>query len=184
MRIDELARVSSLAGGDTITQARVTFSSFLEEAAFLRKMAETYKRNIAIRELAIRIVFPSCVRRDEFCQAMAIGQWVQDHIHYVHEGFETFCTPTRTVKLGAGDCDDMTTLTCALLGSIGIENRMVIVNINGKWAHIFPVALARSSDGTRDAIPLDASLSEPISLRTNPLRKLRLAGRDVRTLVV
>lgn len=59
--------------------------------------------------------------------------------------------PTQTIKYRSGDCDDLTTLYCALLESVGVSSAMITVP-----GHIFP-AFALSLDPS--AIP--AYFSDP-----------------------
>lgn len=154
-------------------------------AGFLRKKINAHGDSMAVRELALKIVFPACDKREEDCQALQIGQWVQDNITYVHEGRERFQSPETTLRTRAGDCDDMTILVDACLRSIGIKNKACILKIDGRWAHIFPVAFVK----IRGEIPLhrmtlDATLDQPIAELTNPIALSREAGHVVQAIFV
>lgn len=178
MQLRGIFKNRSVHSGKTLTHVTASFKDFDEEAAFLRKMANSYAKNRAIREHAIKIIKERCPSRDKDCQATAIGQWIQDNIYYVHEGFETFQSPITTLEQRSGDCDDFTTLTCALLTSIGINNAMCILKIGGRWAHIFPVAIIPTPQGLH-RLTLDATLSEPIADMVNPIAKVTASGRKI-----
>jgi hypothetical protein len=178
MRISHRSRTESFFGGGVVEQATVLFKNVDEEAKFLRKMADVYAKNEAIRELALKTIFPACAARDEHAQALALGEWVQRNITYVHEAGEVFQRPTVTLKQKAGDCDSTTTLLCALLGSVGIKNAMCLMQIEGKWAHIFPVALCRTKDGIH-RLTLDTTLTSPVADLVNPIARVRASGRRV-----
>ncbi|NIA12010.1 MAG: hypothetical protein GWP10_20390 [Nitrospiraceae bacterium] len=58
----------------------------------------------------------------------AIFVWVRDHIAYINDpAGEYFQPATRTLEVGAGDCDDQSILLAAMLGSIGFEPILVIL---------------------------------------------------------
>lgn len=194
MRVVKTSRSESLIGdARSIPQAEVRFKNFYEQAGFLRKRVNEFGGNMALREFVLRLIFPTCASRDEECMALTIGEWVQENITYVHEGRELFQSPETTMRLGAGDCDDMTTLICSCLQTVGIKNKMCLLKIgapqNGargmRWAHIFPVALVKvPGEPTLHRMTLDATLDEPIRDLVNPIAKVKERGALVKTLFV
>lgn len=179
MQLQAFRRDKPLAGdAKPIRRMTVKFRDFNESAAFLRKMADSYAKNRAVRGLALDIITRHCESRDKKCQALAIAEWVQQNIYYVHEGFETYQTPTTTIAAKAGDCDDFTVLQCAMMTAIGIKNAMAIMKINRRWAHIFAVALIPTSDGIH-RMTLDATMRESVRDLINPIAKVRASGRTV-----
>ena len=161
----------------------VKFKSIHEAAGFLRQMADRASTDLAIREKALRIIFPAAPARDQPEQALTIGTWVQENIRYVNDPKESYERPETTLKLGAGDCDAHSVLVCALLGSVGIKNKMCLVNLRGKWIHIFPVALPKTTDGPH-RLTLDTTIAEPIRSMTNPIEKITSRGLTPRLLMV
>lgn len=156
--------------GQIGTVYRVQFGSQAEQVAYLRCMIEAYRGTQTIRQKAVDIVFgvyrlPS---KALAAHAVALGDWVQKNIRYVNEGEETFQTPIQTLRLGYGDCDDHTTLICALVEAIGIPTQAVALGWNGGYRHIFPRAAARVGGRLR-WIPLDSTLSAPMG--TNPIAR-------------
>jgi transglutaminase-like putative cysteine protease len=113
---------------------------------------------------------------------------VQDRITYVEEMPERFQTPTTTIAMGYGDCDDFTTLIASLLESIGIESELVgmqwSVPGEGKfYRHIFPRAVV-TQGGRVYEIPLDATERQDIYELMNPVEvALALGRKDLRLYV-
>jgi hypothetical protein len=161
----------------------VRFRNIYDAAGSLRKMVNRFGTDMSIRQLTLKIIKAECESRDERCQALAVARWVQERIYYVHEGRETFQLPTTTVKTGAGDCDDHTTLMASMLMTIGIRAKLCLVNVEGKWVHIFPIAIIRTPDGPH-RLTLDSTLIEPVDDMVNPLAKLAAKRLRVRVLLV
>lgn len=181
------------AGGPSYS---VDFSDLDEQLRFLRKMVSgpqvkmrdaqgvmrlvgDYRAHPAIRELALSIITgPDGARqRDKKRQAIVIGQWVQDHIYYVHEMPERFQTPIETLRLRAGDCDDSTTLVGSLLETIGIPAQLVCMQVDGVWKHIFPAAVMQNGS----LLPLDTTMRDsPIDSVLNPTMWAQQRGKSVK----
>lgn len=190
MRTLEAFQRASLLDGASLSQARLKFKNFAEEAAYLRKIVAEYTGNAALREVTLGVVFPKCRPKDEPSQALAIGKWVQDRTYYVHEGTELFQTPLTTIRLKAGDCDDYAILIASMLGCVGIRNKLCILKINGRYAHIFTVALVNDA-GHLHRLTLDGTLlrrsdygdhepiDDPISDLVNPIALVKARGDQV-----
>lgn len=109
----------------------------------LRKMADiadAYKVDPTIRELALRIV-GSVKERSHYGQARAILKFVQDRIKYMEDvlGVETLQTPLQTLRLGHGDCDDKSILFASLMLAIGKPVKFVAIGrTKGRFQHVFP----------------------------------------------
>jgi transglutaminase-like putative cysteine protease len=67
-------------------------------------------------------------------QARAIQAWVQENIAYMRDppDVELVQTPQVTLQLRAGDCDDQSVLTAALLQATGHPTRFIAVGLNGQ----------------------------------------------------
>lgn len=176
--------VEETIAGDEVSSRRVTFGSQPEQILFLREMVNEYRGVAAIRARARDIVFRqyNCPPKDQACHALAIAQWVQNNITYVNELPETFQTPTTTVATGYGDCDDFTSLICALCESIGIETELVGMEWDGYFRHIFPRAIIDTDEG-EVRMPLDATLSRPVSDLADPITLWLERGHDVQVFV-
>lgn len=73
-------------------------------------------------------------------QLRALQNWVRDRIRYVRDpvGAEMVQTPSRTLQIASGDCDDKSVLLAALLCSIGFPCRFVAVGFKGgAYSHVF-----------------------------------------------
>jgi transglutaminase-like putative cysteine protease len=144
---------------------QVTFADLDDQLRFLRRLISgpkltingvtigEYRADPVIRDLAVSILRNSGAEaRDKKSQALAIGQWVQDNIYYVHEMPERFATPPEVLRAKAGDCDDGVTLIGSMLESVGIPAGMICMRVNGAWSHIFPTAIMQA---TGRQLPLD-----------------------------
>lgn len=69
-----------------------------------------------------------------------IFTWVQSNIVYVQDirDVETLQTPAQTLTIESGDCDDMCTLLCAMLESVGFRTRFMAIAMEpGQFEHVF-----------------------------------------------
>jgi len=108
----------------------------------LREMARLvreYKKNARIRDLAVQLT-RDLPNKDYFREVARLHEYVRDNIRYVQDvrGVETVQTPTLTLDLGAGDCDDHALLICSLLESINHKTRFMAVGFQpGEIDHVF-----------------------------------------------
>jgi hypothetical protein len=153
------------------------FKNLDEQLHLLREFIAKFRTHPQIRDLAVKIIRDAgAPPKDQRAQALAIGSWVQDNIYYVLELPERFATPLETLRKGAGDCDDFTTLIGALCESIGIPTLMVAMSVNGAWKHIFPAALIGKQ---KRLLTLDATMRFPISQEVNPVTLMQEHGKKV-----
>lgn len=122
----------------------------------MRRFIHDYKKASQVRETALTLI--SGVRQKDWVgEVRAIFNWVRDHIRYTRDinGVETLQTPLATMELGAGDCDDKTTLLAALLESIGHPTRLVAAGYQAprRYSHVY----LETRLGAR-WVPLDATL--------------------------
>lgn len=102
----------------------------------LREIAMVGGRNPKLATFAVGIIKRANVKpRDYKGQAAALLKWVQKNIYYVNEPAERLQDPIYTLRVGYGDCDDMIILLMALLESINLKWRFVLVakKPNGKY---------------------------------------------------
>lgn len=121
----------SIPSGDAGTKATLKIMS---------KIVKTYKRAPAVRELALKLTMG--IPNQAFAQEAAeLHSWVQRNIRYVKDvrGVETIQTPIQTLRLRAGDCDDMAIILASLLEAIGHPTRFVAVGFKGRgFSHVLP----------------------------------------------
>lgn len=155
----------------------VDFKDIDEELRYLRRLITLFRGNPTIRNLALQIIAEAQVPpREKKAQALAIGDWVQQNVYYVHELPERFQDPTETLRIKAGDCDDMTSFIGSLIESVGIPSVMVCMKVNGGWSHIFPAARIPETGGL---LPLDATMRFAVSLGRNPVEWAKERGKHV-----
>lgn len=114
----------------------------------MRNFVENYKIHPLIRGKAIQLT-SLLPQKDYKGEIDKLYKFVQYNIRYVRDinGIETVQSPVKTLEIGAGDCDDKSTLLAALLESIGFKTRfhamgfrkkhishvLLEVYLNGKW---------------------------------------------------
>ncbi len=119
----------------------------------MRDLAREGARSAEIRTLAVRQV-SGYQQKDYRGEACSLLSFVRDHIRYVRDtrGVEILQTPSVTLNIGGGDCDDKSILLAALLTSIGHRVQFIAVsfmqdmfshvwvrtNINGQWVDLEP----------------------------------------------
>lgn len=94
----------------------------------MRSFARLARINPDVRGLAIQLT-QGVTPDDELGEIAALFMFVRDRIRYVQDvnEVETVQTPEVTLEVGAGDCDDKSTLLAALLESIGHPARFAAV---------------------------------------------------------
>ena len=118
------ARPTSVTLQGIHSGAKGTRQTLQAMAGFVR--SDMGKLSPIIREMAVRLTM-GCPQKDLVSEVKCIHRFVRDQIRYVRDinGVETVHTPEKVLEYGAGDCDDKTVLTAALLESIGYRTRIV-----------------------------------------------------------
>lgn len=103
----------------------------------------------------------SAPAHDELAEAIAIYHCVLSNIRFMKDPVnkEKLYPPAELLKIGAGDCDDISMLIAALLLAIGIPTRLVTVSASDadpqQFSHVYVEA---QIDG--QWIPMDAARPE------------------------
>lgn len=101
-------------------------------------LVKEYKKNPVIRELAVNLC--AGLKQKDFRGEIArIHSFVKNQIRYIKDvhGVETLQTPLVTLEIGAGDCDDKSSLCASLLESIGHPTRFVAMGfLPGSYSHV------------------------------------------------
>lgn len=113
----------------------------------------------------------------------SIFQWVKDNIEFRGEYSETLQTPLVTLQLGAGDCDDHSTLLAAMFESLGFETRFNTISVaedpQDDFSHVFLEVKVRS---TGEWLPVDTTVRssypgwKPANARRQKIRASSPAG--------
>jgi len=105
--------------------------------------------------------------------AQIIQDWVRENIAYIPDPIdvETVQTPGITLRVKAGDCDDHVVLVSAMLQSVGIPVRYVVIGKDrDSFSHIYTEALI----GSR-WVAVDTTLAGNIGTSANmPVKKCYL----------
>jgi hypothetical protein len=93
--------------------------------------------------------------RDYKRQAAVLLKWVHDNVRYMNEPGERLQSPEYTMRMGYGDCDDLSILLASLYQSVRLPWRMVLSGVDKRtkqtvrwvegtpfprgiaWAHIY-----------------------------------------------
>lgn len=138
----------------------------------LRKMAELARATIHDPRFRMRVLnaaLANAAPRDEAGQAAALLDWVRARIAYVKDpvGVEWPQSPSVALRVGAGDCDDLSTCYAAAVMAIGIPARFVAATGKAndpEWRHVWTEILL---DGRW--VPVDASHpTAPIGWQVQP----------------
>lgn len=132
----------------------------------MRRLVRENKRNTAIRDAAIDLT-RDLRPKDWAGEIRAVFEYVRDHIRYVRDvtGVETLQTPEATIDIGAGDCDDKSTLLASMLESIGHPTRFVAVGYRATraYSHVY----VETKLGAK-WLALDATVLQPFGWSPRP----------------
>lgn len=110
----------------------------VETLELMVRLARNGKGSYIVRRLAVQLV--SDVKQKNWLEEVrAIQEYVRDQVRYVKDirGMETVSTPKKTLEAMAGDCDDKSLLTAALLEAIGHPTRFVAVGYTpNNYVHV------------------------------------------------
>lgn len=148
MAVDRIT-LTEIPDGDAGTRATLKIMGSLVKA---------YKVNPEIYTLARQLV-AHLPQKDWPGQVRALTEFVRDRVRYVHDiaGMEGLQTPTVTLEILAGDCDDKCTLLGSLLATINHPVQFAAARIENApdYGHVF----VRTLIG-RNWIPLETT--EPV----------------------
>ena len=92
-------------------------------------VARVYGHHPRMRQfVAHQVLEPARVpHRDDLAAARAIHAWVTKNIRFLNEAGEQVLTPARVLNMRYGDCDDRSGLVAAMLTSIRIPFRLMLL---------------------------------------------------------
>ncbi len=133
----------------------------------MASLVRQYRKNIAIRSLALDIVERVPGHKNFRGEAAALCEWVKRNIRYVRDvnEVETIQTPLKTLDIGQGDCDDQSTLLASLLEAVGFRTRFLAIKTAAFGPFVHVVAQAQIG---REWVPLETT--EPWEPGTFPVR--------------
>lgn len=153
MPYNQLENLKEIRDGEAGTEDTVREMAMLVDEA---------KKKLGIRNLASDIVY-HIPERDYWAEVSEILYWVQTNIRFVNDinNVEFIQAPEYVVYSGSGDCDDMSTLTAALLESIGYQTAFVTIKADKsnktQYSHVYLVVFIND-----EMIPLDPSQNKPL----------------------
>ena len=85
------------------------------------------------------------IDREAWC-IWIVNAWVAKNINYVRDpNFELVQRPEETLKLRAGDCDDVAVLLASMYEALGLKTKFALVDTNGDGVADHIAVLARYS---------------------------------------
>lgn len=122
---------------------------FRGTAATIDKMLQLAgkgKVDLTVQKVADMVIKKSgAAPRDYLNKAQALYGFVKNYVRFERDpfGVEMLQEPIVTLKRRAGDCDDHTTLVCALFGSIGFPYAIKTIKADmrrpDEFSHVFAV---------------------------------------------
>jgi transglutaminase-like putative cysteine protease len=95
--------------------------------------------------------FPSGIRDRDAWYIWIVNAWVAKNIHYVPDpNFELVQNPEETLRLRAGDCDDVAVLIASIYNALGLRTKFALVDTNGDWKIDHIAALVHYSGTTKN----------------------------------
>lgn len=171
-----------LASGDVPVRYETLPDGFAGTYATVARMRQAAMgrygaRSPKIRALAINILrAKQAPEKNYTAEAVALGEWVRDNIRYVKDvyGQETLSYPEELAfNSRGGDCDDMSTLLSALLGSIGIPSRFVTIGVTPvQFSHVYLQAKPKDRWITMDPIMKDKQMGWEVPQARQAIRKV------------
>jgi hypothetical protein len=120
----------------------------------------------ALQQASVTLV-PEAARDNAWREraAKAIYRWITRTVDYKYDpdGTEQVQEPVATLSLGEGDCDDLVSLSIAMLKTVGVPARIVVIRQTGSdvFNHIYAQykGATKSGDGDRWK-PFDVTLDQ------------------------
>lgn len=117
--------------------------------ALMKQLIDDGVKDPVVNRYAIDALRNSgAIQHDPLSAAQTIFDNVSRNFFFVNDPVgpsgakETLRIPRDTIELRAGDCDDYTVLICALLGTIGMETRIITVATDprdaSQFTHVYP----------------------------------------------
>jgi hypothetical protein len=126
-----------------------------ERVSHIIRMTKKGRDDPEFRKIVSQILTRKCGRRADgqtiHCvpeknweaEVATIFYWVRNHVRYTRDthNIDVFQHPLRTLQLGIGDCDDVSSLLGAILlaAGYGVVFRVIRTTQSNDWDHIFVI---------------------------------------------
>lgn len=131
-----------------------------QTVALMRRLIDDALADSQFVRTAIDIV-RSVRAFDDFGEAEALYSWVKRHIRFTKDPVtkEKLYPPQELLKIGAGDCDDISMLLGAFLLAVGYPARLITVSANrdnpSEFSHVY--VEGEVPPGSGQWVPMDAA---------------------------
>ena len=146
-----------------------------ETLDIMSNLVVTYKSRQDMRELALYLT-QDLPPKDYIGEIKRCHEFVRDHIRYVKDilEIETIQSPSQTVRQGAGDCDDKSTLVATLLACLGHSSRFVAIGFApGKFSHVLVQTKIKS-----EWVYVECTENVPLGWHPNGIRAKMIKHND------
>lgn len=130
-------------------------------------LARQWAMQPIVRDAALAAIRGAGARAHQpLAEARAIFRYVRDRVRFTQDpiGTEWVQSPRVTLETLSGDCDDMATLTAAMLRSVGIPSRFRAVAVDRSrprsFSHVLTIARLQGRDVALDPIYHSNELGE------------------------
>lgn len=170
---DARGRALRTATGDAapalkFEEVKLRTNDVAERVKYIHKQTVAGTRDPQIYALARAVLSRKCgsewcvKERDHRGEATALFNEVRSRVRYTLDptDFDAFASPSKTLALRAGDCDDQVILLAAMLRSVGKHVWSRVYHTKGwpTWNHI---ALVTQLPDTKEWMPLDPTVDQP-----------------------
>lgn len=127
--VPDSSRVYIIPGG--VAGVRATLKIMI-------KLVHQGRKDPGVIALAEQVV-KDCAPNDTKCEIGKLFYWVKSHIRYLRDvrDVEKINTAERTLRVGTGDCDDMSVLLASLLEAAGNKTKFMVMGFeSGEYEHV------------------------------------------------
>jgi len=143
--------------------------SFNSEVDPVIQRAEPYVNKIETNDIDLRAyansILSNCLSNDRECQVNSIYRHIVENYNYLSDptGVELIQSPGETMKIGGGDCEDLSIFLNSLLENIGIKTYLVLtedhayslaydINTTNLWIYVEQSLIAQVEEDWGDNI--------------------------------
>ena len=138
-----------------------------ETLKIMRQLVRDGRKSMVVRDKALSLI-KGVGAKDWWGQVEQCHAWVRDTVQYVRDpvDVELVQAPEATLRIMAGDCDDQSTLLCALLESIGHPTRFVAIGFApSAFEHVYcETMIGRSWVACETTEPWDVGQEPPAEI--------------------
>lgn len=141
-----------------------------ERVDLIRKLIKQGGKDPEVKEQAIKVTNRrrsngdwEIREKDQKGEVLALFKYVRSKVRYTNDALraDQFVTARKTLRLGGGDCDDLTIALGSLLEGIGFPVKIRVIQTTGSptWNHVY-LLVGLPKTAPKAWVPLDASMDK------------------------